>query len=158
MTTGDDLEDAIACGQCRAELATWHLHHGATGVSHDLCDACHQELFPHEESIRTVRCRYCGGPPFSGSTDTLAMITGGPPEMRWMCAPCSAEYLATHHAACTELLGGPMRGKKNGPDQADFSKGPSSSTLSPSEQVEQLRSIHDRVERHMRDYVRMRDN
>ena len=88
---------AQLCEVCHERRATNHVCYAGTGKSSDLCDECFQASAPPElresaAGVREAHCQYCGGQPCAGGTDFLA-LTAGVQQMKYMCMPCTQEYL-----------------------------------------------------------------
>lgn len=124
----------MLCESCHQREATCHLTSilGDLMQKRDLCQECFEALSPDAGTLAAAdsRCEYCEGQAFSGGTDILALLTGIQ-QMRFMCMPCSAEvqrYMLQELAALPE-------------------------GLSYKEQLSALRSLRDRADAHIRQWV-----
>jgi len=128
------------CDECGTRPATWHstIVIGDETRFSDLCHECFEALATPEErefdaAQRDARCQYCGGLPCSGGSDFLALAMGVQ-GTRFMCHSCSLEfhrYVRQELAKCSEDL----------PQQ---------------EQLEAVRIVSEKAERHMRQWVEER--
>ena len=142
-----DLEpsdDRTLCGKCGARPATNHICFGGTVTTLDLCDDCLRadDSFAGKfaaslvDEAKSARCRYCGGFPCSGGSDSLSQITGASVQKRWMCMSCSAEYLSRLQSALGSMPG----------------------NLTADEQIARIKEIGLDIDSHMAAYVALRDN
>ncbi|RYD31954.1 MAG: hypothetical protein EOP87_13720 [Verrucomicrobiaceae bacterium] len=131
----------IPCVKCATRMATNFIHDAGTGTSTAWCDECLLEddaaSASFAEQVKAARCRYCGGYPCSGGTNIFPLSGGAVPEYRWMCLSCAMEYHTRVRAAFSGMTG---------------------HRLTAVQQVALLREAEVTVERHMREFVRMRDN
>ena len=98
----------------------------------DLCQECFEALSPGAglSAAAASRCEYCGGQAFSEGTDVLARLTGVE-RTRFMCMPCNAEF---QRYTLQELAALPEG-------------------LSHQKQLSALRSLRDRRDAHMSQWV-----
>ncbi len=98
----------------------------------DLCQECFEALSPGPGTVAAAasRCEYCGDQAFCEGTDVLALLTGVG-QTRFICVPCNAEF---QRYTLQEL--------------AALPKG-----LSHEDQLSALRSLRDRRDAHMRQWV-----
>lgn len=131
----------ILCSKCGTRAATNFISNGSTGASAAWCDECLQAddsaSASFAEEVKAARCRYCNGYPCSGGTDIFPLATGGPHDRHWMCMSCAMEYYSSVQAAFSGISG---------------------LHLTAVQQLEYLREAQVDVERHMREFVRTRDN
>lgn len=90
----------MLCDLCQEREATVHTMR-CTNIAGDvpkqqhLCDECFDASNPTQarELTRAFQagCRYCGGEPYGGGGDPLAMLSGTH-KMSFMCKPCTEEY------------------------------------------------------------------
>jgi hypothetical protein len=90
----------MLCDICQKQEATRHETHctnirGDVPKQRHLCDDCFNTSNPTEarsmaEALK-AGCRYCGGEPYGGGLDSVALL-GGVRKMSFMCKPCSNEY------------------------------------------------------------------
>ena len=132
--------DSEVCSKCGVRSATNMICYGGTGESVGLCDNCLPQSDPVTSDfineMKAAKCGFCGGSPCSGGTDSLANLTGGSSLNRWMCFSCAPEYYATM--------------------QLELAKVPDESAAE--DQLVEMKNALKRVEAHMRQYVRRRDN
>lgn len=102
----------MLCTKCQIREATVHIttcssHEGSGPSSHegkgpqniDLCQECFEtsdleekRLLPTDfEAAQKAGCRFCGGEPYFGGSDPLAIL-GGIRKWSFMCKPCAEEY------------------------------------------------------------------
>lgn len=87
----------MVCDNCHQREATCHICaiEGDIMTSRNLCVECHEASSPEagefSVALRDARCEYCGGQPWSGGTDDLALATGVQ-KLKFMCRPCSMEH------------------------------------------------------------------
>lgn len=137
-------EEKNLCSKCLARPATNHICFGGSGQAVDLCDECLRTDKATEvmyaasfiDEAKSATCCYCGGFPCGGGTDTLSQITGGPPQNRWMCMPCSAEYHSSTQRAFESVPG----------------------NLTTEEQIARIKEIGADIDSHMAAFVARRDN
>ena len=126
----------MLCDNCHQREATCHLCEivGDVIKTKDLCSQCHEASSPEAREFaaaqRDARCEYCGGEPWAGGTDALALATGIQ-RLKFMCMPCSME----HNRYVQERL------------QQDAFR------LSPEEQLAWLRKLDKEVDEHMRHWI-----
>jgi len=88
----------MLCEICHQREATCHLNTIKDGAvtTRDLCDECFAASNPTQAHELTTAmktgCRYCGGEPFSGGYDPLALM-GGTHRVSFMCEPCAKEHI-----------------------------------------------------------------
>ena len=98
----------------------------------DLCQECFEAISTGAGTLAaaTSRCEYCGGQAFSEATDVLALAMGAD-QTRLMCKPCNAEF---QRYTLQELAALPEG-------------------LSHEEQLSALRSLRERRNAHLRQWV-----
>jgi len=128
------------CDECGARPATCHsiIVIGDETWFRDLCHECFEALATPEEgefdaARRDARCQYCGGQPCSGGSDFIA-LSAGVQGTKFMCHSCSLEF---------------YRYVRQEP--AKFSE-----DLPQHEQLEAVRIVGEKAERHMRQWVEER--
>ena len=130
----------VVCDECHVRPATCHsiIVIGDETWFRDLCHECFEALATPEErkfdaARRDARCQYCGGQPCSGGSDFIA-LSAGVQGTRFMCHSCSQEF---YRYVRQEL--------------AKFSE-----NLPQQEQLEAVRMVSEKAERHMRHWVEER--
>ncbi len=124
----------MLCQSCQKREATCHVTSilGDLIQKRDLCPECFEAISPGAGTWAPADspCQYCGGQAFSGGTDLLALLTGIE-QVRLMCVPCNAEF---QRYTLRELAALPEG-------------------LSHQEQLSALRSLRDKRDAHMRQWV-----
>ncbi len=123
----------MLCESCHQREATYDV----TSIVGDLIQKSHlcQECFQTRSPAGTFaaadsRCKYCGGQASSGGTDILALLTGFE-QTGFRCTPCNAEF---QRYTLLELAAVPEG-------------------LSQQKQLGALRSLRNRRDAHMRQWV-----
>jgi protein-arginine kinase activator protein McsA len=124
----------MLCESCHQREATCHVTSilGDLMQKRDLCQECFEVLTPGAGTLAAAasRCEYCGGQAFSEGTDVLALLTGVE-QTKFMCMPCNGEF---QRYTLQDLAGLPEG-------------------LSHQKQLSALRSLRDRRDAHMRQWV-----
>lgn len=87
----------MLCDICQEREATIHNTQivGAVLKRSDLCDKCFEFSKPNENqglaAALQTGCRYCGGEPYSGGDDPIAMLSGVR-KVSFTCKSCADEY------------------------------------------------------------------
>jgi protein-arginine kinase activator protein McsA len=88
----------MLCDICHEREATIHVNHimGEVVTPSNFCSQCYEASKPAEAHDLTAAlhdgCRYCGGEPFSGGYDPLALMSGTH-RISFMCKPCAEEHI-----------------------------------------------------------------
>jgi len=148
----------MLCNKCQEREATIHITSIVDNVSesHNMCEECYQAVSPGAEGLvveaRLAPCHYCGGPPFMGGPDILAISTGmGAQQTKFMCRPCHQEF---HRYIRHEFEHrfGPLLERLAG----EFERFPDGLPPSHQEQLAALGELREAVARHMKQWVSQR--
>jgi protein-arginine kinase activator protein McsA len=134
------------CGQRPAVIHLTNLHFGSKKIR-ELCQICFDAASRLESSLKldfleawkNANCKYCGGKAVAGGTDTFRLLTGSGEEYRFMCRSCSAEF----NRVALERLGALEK---------------KMSDLPAPQQTQELRTLVDGVELHMKQWLGQRFN
>ena len=131
----------MLCDSCHQQPATCHTVTIVDGVkqTRDLCSECFEAGSPEAREFasarRAARCQYCGSQPCAGGTDFLALAMGIQ-RMRFMCMPCTQEFQRYTQQELQRASAG----------------------LSQQEQLAAIRTLCEKADTHMKQWVSERDS